>query len=65
MEVFLKNPLFVGVRIPEIGRIISLSHKLPNISPYAMSWLQVISEPFYRISRVLYTIQSKEELPDL
>ena len=41
MEIFLKNPLFVGVRIPEIGRIISLSQKLPNVSPNAMAWLQV------------------------
>ncbi len=40
MEIFLKNPLFVGVRLPEIGRIVSLQQKLPNISPNAMSWLQ-------------------------
>ena len=44
MEIFLKNPLFVGVRLPEIGRTVSLSHKLPNISPHSMSWLQVCIE---------------------
>ncbi|KAJ2993686.1 Cyclin-dependent kinase-like 3 [Globomyces sp. JEL0801] len=39
-EIFLKNPLFVGVRIPEIGKITPLSSKLPNTSNLAMSWLQ-------------------------
>ena len=56
MEVFLKNPLFVGVRIPEIGRIISLSQRLPNISPNAMNWLQV--NPLHlKSSNVSFTIQ--------
>ncbi|KAJ3319568.1 Cyclin-dependent kinase-like 3 [Boothiomyces sp. JEL0866] len=39
-EIFLRNPLFVGVRIPEIGKITPLSSKLPNISILAMGWLQ-------------------------
>ncbi|KAL5037392.1 hypothetical protein RTP6_004831 [Batrachochytrium dendrobatidis] len=39
-EIFLKNPLFVGVRIPEIGKMTPLSSKLPHISSLAMSWLQ-------------------------
>ena len=60
MEVFLKNPLFVGVRIPEIGRIISLSQRLPNISPNAMNWLQVILLNLIS-SNVSYTIQIIEE----
>jgi cyclin-dependent kinase-like len=40
-EIFLKNPLFVGVRIPEIGKMTCLTAKLPGISALAMSWLQV------------------------
>ncbi|KAI8810781.1 hypothetical protein BJ742DRAFT_175117 [Cladochytrium replicatum] len=40
MEVFLKNPLFVGVRIPEIGKVTTLEQKLPHISNEAMSWLK-------------------------
>ena len=40
-EIFLRNPLFVGVRIPEIGKLTPLSVKLPNISHLALSWLQV------------------------
>ncbi|KAL2918578.1 hypothetical protein HK105_201979 [Polyrhizophydium stewartii] len=39
-EIFLKNPLFVGVRIPEIGKLTPLATKLPHISSLAMSWLQ-------------------------
>ncbi|KNC98816.1 CMGC/CDKL protein kinase [Spizellomyces punctatus DAOM BR117] len=40
MEVFLKNPLFVGVRIPEIGRTTPIESKLPNVAPDAMGWLR-------------------------
>lgn len=39
MEIFLKNPLFVGVRIPEVTKVIPLEAKLPHISTEAMSWL--------------------------
>eukprot|EP00842_Homolaphlyctis_polyrhiza_P006263 jgi/Hompol1/6638/HPOL_003940-RA len=39
-EIFLKNPLFVGVRIPEIGKLTPLASKMPHISQLAMSWLQ-------------------------
>ncbi|KAJ3281992.1 Cyclin-dependent kinase-like 3, partial [Borealophlyctis nickersoniae] len=39
MEIFLKNPLFVGVRIPEIGKITPIESKLPNVAPDAMAWL--------------------------
>jgi cyclin-dependent kinase-like len=42
-DIFLRNPLFVGVRIPEVGKMTPLMSKLPNISPLAMSWLQVIT----------------------
>ncbi|KAI9338375.1 kinase-like domain-containing protein [Zopfochytrium polystomum] len=38
-EIFLKNPLFVGVRIPEIGKLTPLEHRLPRIAPDAMHWL--------------------------
>ncbi|KAJ1503548.1 Cyclin-dependent kinase-like 2, partial [Coelomomyces lativittatus] len=40
MEIFLKNPLFVGLRIPEIGKLTSLEHRAPNISVHAMSFLK-------------------------
>ncbi|KAI9330320.1 kinase-like domain-containing protein [Obelidium mucronatum] len=38
-EIFLKNPLFVGVRIPEIGKLTPLEYKLPKVAPDAMNWL--------------------------
>lgn len=41
MEVFLKNPLFVGVRIPEVSKTTPLESKLPNVAQDAMSWLRV------------------------
>lgn len=42
-EIFLRNPLFVGIRIPDIGsKLTTLSLKMPNISHLAMSWLQVM-----------------------
>ncbi|KAJ3391979.1 Cyclin-dependent kinase-like 3 [Lobulomyces angularis] len=40
MEVFLKNPLFVGGRIPEVSKVTPLESKLPHISAEAMSWLR-------------------------
>ncbi|KAJ3059926.1 Cyclin-dependent kinase-like 3, partial [Quaeritorhiza haematococci] len=39
-EIFLKNPLFIGVRIPEVGKLTPLESKLPHVSPEAMSWLR-------------------------
>ncbi|KAI8912573.1 kinase-like domain-containing protein [Gorgonomyces haynaldii] len=39
-EIFLHNPLFVDVRIPEVGKLTPLSVKLPHISSLAMSLLQ-------------------------
>ncbi|KAJ3284644.1 Cyclin-dependent kinase-like 3 [Rhizoclosmatium sp. JEL0117] len=38
-EIFLKNPLFVGVRIPEIGKLTPLEYKLPKVASDAMNWL--------------------------
>ncbi|KAJ3071263.1 Cyclin-dependent kinase-like 3 [Podochytrium sp. JEL0797] len=38
-EIFLKNPLFVGVRVPEIGKLTPLEYKLPKVAPDAMNWL--------------------------
>ncbi|KAH9274861.1 hypothetical protein BASA83_002571 [Batrachochytrium salamandrivorans] len=46
-EIFLKNPLFVGVRIPEIGRMTPLSSKLPHISALAMSWIQLMAHAYF------------------
>ncbi|KAJ3002915.1 Cyclin-dependent kinase-like 3, partial [Thoreauomyces humboldtii] len=40
MEVFLKNPLFVGVRIPEVSKTTPIESKLPNVAPDAMVWLR-------------------------
>ncbi|KAJ3397906.1 Cyclin-dependent kinase-like 3 [Lobulomyces angularis] len=40
MDVFLKNPLFVGGRIPEVNKVTPLESKLPHISAEAMSWLR-------------------------
>ena len=40
-EVFLKNPLFVNGRLPEVTKLTPLESKLPYISPEAMSFLKV------------------------
>ncbi|KAI9136473.1 kinase-like domain-containing protein [Paraphysoderma sedebokerense] len=52
MEIFLKNPLFVGLRIPEIGKLTSLESKLPKISSFAMNLLKscLIYDPEQRAS---------------
>ncbi|KAI9206349.1 cyclin-dependent kinase-like 2 [Polychytrium aggregatum] len=39
MEIFLRNPLFVGVRLPEITKITPLETRLPHVSPDALQWL--------------------------
>jgi cyclin-dependent kinase-like len=40
-EIFLRNPLFVGARIPEIGKVTPIASKFPKISAIALSWLHV------------------------
>jgi cyclin-dependent kinase-like len=40
-EIFLKNPLFVGVRLPEVTKSTPLEQKLPRIASDAMHWLKV------------------------
>ncbi|KAL3896041.1 MAG: hypothetical protein SGCHY_004331 [Lobulomycetales sp.] len=40
MEVFLKNPLFVGGRLPEVNKLTPLESKLPTISPEALAMLK-------------------------
>ncbi|KAJ3414156.1 Cyclin-dependent kinase-like 3 [Chytridiales sp. JEL 0842] len=40
MEIFLKNPLFVGVRLPEVTKATPLEQKLPRIAQDAMNWLR-------------------------
>ncbi|ORZ34863.1 kinase-like domain-containing protein [Catenaria anguillulae PL171] len=40
MEIFLKNPLFVGLRLPDIGKLTPLESKLPHISSHAMAFLK-------------------------
>ncbi|KAJ3197519.1 Cyclin-dependent kinase-like 3, partial [Irineochytrium annulatum] len=39
-EIFLRNPLFVGVKIPEVGKVTPLEMRLTNIAPDAMHWLK-------------------------
>ena len=51
-EIFLKNPLFVGVRIPEVGKVTPLEMKLPRVASDAMHWLHVSA--FYCISLSLF-----------
>ncbi|KAJ3335289.1 Cyclin-dependent kinase-like 3, partial [Kappamyces sp. JEL0680] len=53
-EIFLRNPLFVGVRIPEVGKITPLSSKMPHISHSAMTWLQatLIYDPDHRATTI-------------
>ena len=41
LDIFLKNPLFSGVRLPDISRIVPLESRLPNINSHAMSALKV------------------------
>jgi cyclin-dependent kinase-like len=40
MEIFLKNPLFVGLRIPDIGKLTPLETKVAHISAIAMNFLK-------------------------
>jgi cyclin-dependent kinase-like len=40
MENFLRNPLFVGLRMPDIGKITTIESKLPNASGNAISFLK-------------------------
>jgi cyclin-dependent kinase-like len=39
-EIFLHNPLFLDIRIPEIGKLLPLASKLPHVSPLAMHCIQ-------------------------
>jgi cyclin-dependent kinase-like len=41
-EIFLHNPLFVDVRIPEVGKLTPIGSKLPGVSALAMNCLQVL-----------------------
>lgn len=51
-EVFMKNPLFVGVRIPEIARVEPLEEKLPTLTSICMKFLKacLVYEPEKRAS---------------
>ncbi|KAL7754453.1 hypothetical protein RI367_000434 [Sorochytrium milnesiophthora] len=40
MEIFLKNPLFVGLRLPEIGKMTPLESKVPGVSSLAFAFLK-------------------------
>ncbi|KAJ3110518.1 Cyclin-dependent kinase-like 3 [Phlyctochytrium bullatum] len=39
-EIFLRNPLFVGVKIPEIVKVTPLELRLTGVAPDAMHWLK-------------------------
>ncbi|KAI8621016.1 kinase-like domain-containing protein [Chytriomyces sp. MP71] len=56
-EIFLKNPLFVGVRIPDIGKLTPLEYKLPKVAPDAMNWLHVCLTAYLLYSCVIFTKQ--------
>ncbi|XP_052265731.1 cyclin-dependent kinase-like 2 isoform X2 [Dreissena polymorpha] len=40
-EVFLRNPLFVGMRLPEVRETTPLEKKFPRISPYSLALIKV------------------------
>ena len=40
-EVFLRNPLFVGMRLPEVKEITPLEKKFPRISNFSLAFLKV------------------------
>ena len=40
-EVFLRNPLFVGMRLPEVKEITPLEKKFPRISNFSLSFMKV------------------------
>ena len=40
-EVFLRNPLFVGMRIPEVREIQPLERKFTKVSPEALDFMKV------------------------
>ena len=40
-EIFYKNPLFVGMRLPEVREVGSVEKKFPRISPLALDLMKV------------------------
>ena len=47
-EIFYKNPLFVGMRLPEVREVGSVEKKFPRISPVALDLMKVfINKPKY------------------
>lgn len=43
-EVFLRNPLFVGMRIPEVKETVPLEKKFNRISSNALDLMKVLLE---------------------
>ena len=41
-EVFLRNPLFVGMRLPEVRETVPLEKKFNRISSFALELMKVI-----------------------
>lgn len=42
-EVFLRNPLFVGMRIPEVREVTPLEKKFPRMSSHSLALIKVVS----------------------
>ncbi len=40
-EIFYKNPLFVGMRLPEVREVESLEKKFPRLSSVAIDFIKV------------------------
>jgi len=52
MDVFMKNPLYVGLKLPDASKPTKLENKLPNFSPNALALIQkcLIYDPDKRAS---------------
>lgn len=47
-EVFLRNPLFVGMRLPEVREISPLEKKFTRISPQSLELMKVCKDNKHR-----------------
>lgn len=55
-EVFLRNPLFVGMRLPEVRETVPLEKKFNRISSNALDLMKVIQEALVMIYRVFLAL---------
>jgi hypothetical protein len=62
-EVFLRNPLFVGMRIPEVREIQPLERKFTKVSPEALDFMKVWQLYFYFcISSIMCSLMRELDL---